>query len=110
MGHIVSLEGVKVEPKKNKAITKWPIHRDIKGLRGFFSPKGYYRKFAENYEHIVGPLTSLFKKKSFEDATLLFSFLKDVMTPTPMLETLDFGKTSIVECDALGQGIGAMFI
>jgi hypothetical protein len=51
------------------------------------------------------------KKKSFvcnDKATLAFSLLKDVMYSTPVLETLDFGKIFIVECDASGLGIGAV--
>ena len=36
LGHIVSQEGVKVEPQKIQDITKWSIPKNIKGLRGFF--------------------------------------------------------------------------
>jgi hypothetical protein len=53
------------------------------------------------------------KKKSFvwnEEATLAFSLLKDAMSSTPVLETPDFGKTFIVECDASRQGIGAVLM
>jgi hypothetical protein len=41
---------------------------------------------------------------------LEFSLLKDAKSFTPVLETPDFGKTFVVECDAYGQGIGAVLM
>jgi hypothetical protein len=68
---------------------------------------GYYRKIIKNYACIENPLTSLLKKKYCvwnEEATLVFSLLKYVIYFTHVLETTDFGKTFVVECDASGQG------
>jgi hypothetical protein len=113
LGHIVSREGVKVDPQKIQAITKWPIPKNIKSLRGFLGLTRYYQKFVKNYACIAGPLTSLLKKNSFvwnEEATLAFSLLKDVMSSTLVLETPNFGKTFIVECDASRQGIGVVLM
>jgi hypothetical protein len=42
LGHIVSREGVKVDPQNIQAITKWPIPKNIKSLRGFLGLIGYY--------------------------------------------------------------------
>jgi hypothetical protein len=39
-GHIVSKEGVKVDPSKIHAIANWPIPKNIKGLRGFLDHIG----------------------------------------------------------------------
>jgi hypothetical protein len=35
LGHIVSREGVKVDPQNIQAITKWHIPKNTKSLRGF---------------------------------------------------------------------------
>jgi hypothetical protein len=35
LGHIVSHEGVKVDPNKIKAMMEWPIPKTLKKLRGF---------------------------------------------------------------------------
>jgi hypothetical protein len=35
LGNIISREGVKLDPQKILAITKWPIPKNIKSLRGF---------------------------------------------------------------------------
>ncbi len=49
LGHIVSHEGVKVDPSKIKAIKEWKIPTSIKHLQGFLGLIGYYRKFVKNY-------------------------------------------------------------
>ena len=57
LGHIVSHEGVKVDPNKIKSIKEWKIPTTIKHLQGFLGLTGYYRKFVKNYGRISAPLT-----------------------------------------------------
>jgi hypothetical protein len=88
LGHIVSHEGVKVDPNKIKAMMEWPIPKTLKNLRGFLGLIGYYYKFVKNYGQIVAPLTTLLKKEAFswtQEATKDFEKLKEAMCTTPIL-------------------------
>eukprot|EP00253_Pinus_taeda_P010372 PITA_10372 len=111
LGHIVSHEGVKVDPSKIKAIKEWKIPTSIKHLRGFLGLTAYYRKFVKNYGRIAAPLTTLLKKDAFSwtpEATKAFEHLKEAMCQAPVLATRDFTKTFIVECDDSRNGIGVV--
>jgi hypothetical protein len=73
----------------------------------------YSHKFVQNYGRITGPLTTLTKKDAFSwtpEATKDFEQLEEVMCKAPVLTTPDFTKTFIVECDASGNGIGAILM
>eukprot|EP00253_Pinus_taeda_P029460 PITA_29460 len=113
LGHIVSHEGAKVDPTKIKAIKEWKIPTSIKHLRGFLVLTGNYRKFAKNYGRIAAPLTTLLNKDAFSwtpEAIDGFEHLKEAMCQAPILATLDFTETFIVECDASRNGIGVVLM
>eukprot|EP00253_Pinus_taeda_P009445 PITA_09445 len=113
LGHILSHEGVKVEPSKIKAIKEAKIPTSIKQLRGFLRLTGYYRKFVNNYGRIVAPLTTLLNKDAFSwtlEEKKAFKHLKEAMCQAPVLSMPNFMKTFIVECDASRNGIGVVLM
>jgi hypothetical protein len=73
----------------------------------------YYRNFVKNYGKIVAPLTTLLKKKYFTwtpTAAQDFQTFKMAMCTTLVLALPDFTKTFVLECDALGKGIGVVLM
>jgi len=74
---------------------------------------GYYHKFVQNYGKIAVPLTALLKNNALSWTLTIdqsFQALKDVMCTTPVLALPNFIKTFVLECNALGKGIGAVLL
>ena len=67
MGHVVTKEGISIDPEKIKEIEEWPVPKDVTDVRSFMGITGYYRRFIEGFSRIANPITSLHNKgKKFE--------------------------------------------
>ena len=60
--HVVSSEGVFVDPAKIEAVTSWPRQSTVSEIRSFLGLAGYYRRFVEDFSRIASPLTQLTRK------------------------------------------------
>jgi hypothetical protein len=113
LGHIISKQGVAIDPHKIHAIIDWPLPKGLKQLKGLLGLTGYYRKFVKGYDIICKPLTQLLKKDVMgwsEEATKAFNSLKGVMTSALVLALPDFNKLFIVETDASMTRVRALLM
>ena len=62
LGHVISAEGVSVDPQKIEAVVSWKPPKNVLEVRSFLSLAGYYRKFIEGFSRIAAPLTKLTRK------------------------------------------------
>jgi hypothetical protein len=113
LGHIVSQDGVQVDPKKVVSIQYWPQSEILKILQRFLGLTSYYRKFMKNYGNNSIALTTTLKKNSFVSSEAIeqdFLALKDTMCTTLVLVVHDFTKSYVLECDASCKGLGMVLI
>src|ERR1700675_468903 len=112
LGHLVSAEGICVNPDKVKAIVDWPTPKTVKDVRAFLGISGYYRKFIQNYSKVAAPLTELLKDeqrfKWGEEQQHAFDTLKHATTSAPILILPDMLLPFKVTTDACSRAIGAV--
>ena len=114
LGHVISTEGISVDPQKIEAIVNWKPPMNVSEVRSFLGLEGYYRKFVEGFSKIATPLNNLLKKdQKFECSdTCQHSFeeLRQRLTTAPML-ALPSGKDCyVVYNDASRQGLGCVLM
>ena len=63
LGHIVSAEGIRMDPVKIEAVMNWKPPRNVTEVRIFLGLAGYYRRFARGFSVIASPLTKLLRKR-----------------------------------------------
>ena len=90
LGHVISGEGIAVEPTKVQSVTEWLAPTPVGEIRNFLGLIGYYRRFIENFSKIAKPMTELLKKdtkfKWTEECEASFQELKKrFVTPTMRL-------------------------
>ena len=62
LGHIISKDGIMVDPSKIEAVSSWKRPKNASEIRSFLGLAGYYRKFVEDFSRIASPLTALTRK------------------------------------------------
>ncbi|RVX14555.1 Transposon Ty3-G Gag-Pol polyprotein [Vitis vinifera] len=62
LGHVVSNDGISVDPGKVDAVANWRRPSTVTEIRSFLGLAGYYRRFIEGFSKIALPLTKLTQK------------------------------------------------
>ena len=63
LGHVISKEGVMVDPVKVRAIVEWESPKNVSEVRSFLGLAGYYRRFVKDFSKIAQPMTKLLRKE-----------------------------------------------
>ncbi|KZV32740.1 hypothetical protein F511_32166 [Dorcoceras hygrometricum] len=114
LGHVISAQGISVDPSKVEAVLNWERPRSVSEIRSFLRLAGYYRRFIEKFSSIARPMTQLTQKdKRFvwtDECEYSFQTLKEKLTTAPVL-ALPSGSGGFVVCsDASLSGLGCVLM
>ncbi|KAM7492457.1 hypothetical protein LguiA_035378 [Lonicera macranthoides] len=114
LGHVVSSNGISIDPTKIEAVLKWERPRNVTEVRSFLGLAGYYRRFVKDFSRIVLPLTYLTHKGVqfvwSDDCEKAFLELKGKLNSAPVLVLLEREKGYTIYCDASRFGLGCVLM
>lgn len=56
LGHVITKDGIVVDPEKINTIMEWLVLKDVADIRSFMCLVGYYRQFVEGFSRVQTPL------------------------------------------------------
>jgi hypothetical protein len=92
LGHIISEEGITVDPEKVEAIREWSVPRNVAEVRSFMGLAGYYRRFIAEFSKIAHPITSLQRKEK------KFQWTKECEKQFPAIEATANQRSNLEDC------------
>ena len=114
LGHILSENGVAVDPSKVKDVLDWKQPQNVSEIRSVLGLAGYYHRFIENFSKISKPMIELTKKgvefKWTNACENAFQTLKTKLTTAPILAQPNITKEFDVYCDASRIGFGCVLM
>jgi len=112
LGHVVSEEGLAMQPSKVQAINEWMACRDVSEVRAFMGLSGYYGRFIKDFSTIAAPLYNLTRKESefcwTNECQEAFDELKRRLVKEPILALPSDNGTYVLDTDASDCGLGAV--
>lgn len=115
LGHVVSEQGLGVNPAQLSKVRDWPVPRTQKELISFLGLASFFRKYVRDFSRVAGPLLRLTGKDVRfvwnDEAQHSFDSLKQALCNAPVIALPRFGPEAgefTLRCDASGEGIGAV--
>ena len=111
LGHVVSHEGISLDPAKADVISTLPHPSSMREVRSFLGHAGFYRRFIKDFSKIALPLSRLLQKDvDFEfdsECVKAFEELRKVLTIAPIVRSPNWTLPFEIMCDASNYAVGA---
>ena len=114
LGHVISKDGIFVDPKKVEVVVNWPRPTNVSKIRSFLGLAGYYRRFVEGFSCKEGPLTRLTQKNAKflwkDECEKSFQELKDRLVSAPVLKLPTSLGGFVIYSDASQKGLDCVLM
>ncbi|KAM2294350.1 hypothetical protein ACFX1S_034260 [Malus domestica] len=114
LGHVVSAQGIQVDPQKIAAVENWEQPRTVTEVRSFLGLACYYWRFVQDFSMIALSLTKLTRKdvkfEWDENCEQSFQQLKYCLTHAPVLVLPDDSGNFDIYNDASLNGLGCVLM
>jgi hypothetical protein len=100
LGHIVSAEGVRIDPNRVEAIQTLPLPRSRKKVQAFLGKINFLRRFISNFVELVKHITAMLRRGNEVKWTVeprqSFIQIKRVLTEAPVLISPNYSKDFLI--------------
>jgi hypothetical protein len=114
LGHILSENGVSVDPNKVQEVMDWKTPTTGSEVRSFLGLASYYHRFIPDFSKIAKPMTSLLQKDHkfvwTKECETAFRTLRKLLTTALVLAQPDIEKPFDVFCDTSKTGLGCVLM
>ena len=114
MGHLLTSEGIKVDPDKVAAIADMPAPVDTKGVQRLCGMINYLSEFLPDLATVMEPINMLkHQDVPFNWANAqrqAFAKVKEMVTSDQLLQYYNPDKELAIQCDASESGLGAALL
>jgi transposase InsO family protein len=111
LGHVLSPEGVSIDPEKQEMIMKWERPVEGSGLASALGLGAFLRDHVRHYADITAPLEKAKREKIIEwteERDRHWMLFKRAFASVPLLRFPDFSKRFVLATDASQTGIGGI--
>eukprot|EP00253_Pinus_taeda_P028500 PITA_28500 len=100
LGHIISKDGIIIDPERIQVILQIPYPRNIKEIQAFLGNINFLRRFIPNLAKLVRLLSNMLKKDAKVrwslEAKQAFESIKTALNQTPVLTRPQFDRDFII--------------
>ena len=114
IGHLLTREGLRVNPKKVKSIEEMPAPKDAKAVQRLLGSVNYLAKFVPHLSNTMQPLRRLLDKDTewcwLHTHQQAFDEMKRALTITPALSYYYVMKPVVIQCDVSDSTAAALVL
>jgi len=114
LGHIISVDGIRPDPEKVRAIVEAPVPEDQAQLRSFLGSITYLTQYVPHLATIIAPLRKLTQKgitwKWTTAETLAYDQIKKLLVQAPCLAHYSMNADAKLVVDASPWGLGCVLL